>query len=60
MESIQISMLKENRRIVAFDTLRYILALCVLFGHSYLYLYRNGPTLVGMQNIAVLKIYGVF
>ncbi len=24
MESIQISMLKENRRIVAFDTLRYI------------------------------------
>ena len=43
----------KNKRIIAFDTLRYILALCVLFGHSYLYLYRNGSTLVGMQNIAV-------
>ncbi len=43
----------ENKRILAFDTLRYILALCVLFGHTYLNLYRDGPTLVGMQNMAV-------
>lgn len=40
-------------KIIAFDAFRYILALCVLFGHSYINLYQKGTTLVGCQNLAV-------
>lgn len=42
-----------RERIVSFDALRFILALCVLFGHTYVVLFREGPSLIGVQNIAV-------
>ena len=41
------------KKILALDTFRFILALCVLFGHTYIVLYRQGKTLIGMQNLAV-------
>lgn len=42
------------KKIVAFDTLRFILALCVVFGHTFIVLMRNAPTqLVVVQNLAV-------
>lgn len=40
-------------KIVSFDTFRFILALCVVFGHSYVNLYKKGTSLIGVQNIAV-------
>ena len=40
-------------KIYSFDAFRFILALCVVFGHSYVVLFRQGPSLIGVQNIAV-------
>lgn len=42
-----------KERIVSFDAFRFILALCVVLGHSYVVLYQVGPSHCGVQNIAV-------
>ena len=42
-----------QNRILSLDAFRLILALCVLIGHTYVVLYRIGPSKCGVQNIAV-------
>ena len=42
-----------KQKIVAFDTFRFILALCVLFGHSFIMLFKIDATKIITHNLAV-------